>query len=94
MRTIDLNIIKKMTYINDKDMVKVNNMEFPTFKYMKRTILSILGLIFGVLWSFPQSGIWSGDLDVQGIKLPLVFNLDNDNPIQTWQLLRGGSKQR
>lgn len=37
-------------------------------------------LIFGVLCTFPQSGIWSGDLDVQGIKLPLVFNLDNDNP--------------
>ena len=47
---------------------------------MKRTILSILGLIFGVLWTFSQSGIWSGDLDVQGIKIPLVFNLDNDNP--------------
>ena len=47
---------------------------------MKRTILSILGLIFGALWTFSQSGIWSGDLDVQGIKIPLVFNLDNDNP--------------
>lgn len=27
-----------------------------------------------------QTGVWSGELDVQGMKLPLVFHLDDSNP--------------
>lgn len=30
--------------------------------------------------AFSQTGAWSGDLEVQGTKLPLVFHLDDDNP--------------
>lgn len=34
----------------------------------------------GVFFAFSQTGVWSGDLNVQGAKIPLVFHLDNDNP--------------
>lgn len=47
---------------------------------MKRIIITIFGLLTGVFYSLAQSGIWSGDLNVQGVKIPLVFHLDNDNP--------------
>ncbi|MBQ0143227.1 MAG: alpha/beta hydrolase, partial [Prevotellaceae bacterium] len=36
-------------------------------------ILSVLPMI-----SFAQEGAWSGDLDIQGTKLPLVFHFDAD----------------
>lgn len=47
---------------------------------MKRCILVILNTLLGIFMSFSQSGVWSGDLNVQGTKLPLVFHLDNNNP--------------
>lgn len=47
---------------------------------MIRVIILILNLLAGILLSYSQSGIWSGDLDVQGTKLPLVFHLDAGNP--------------
>lgn len=47
---------------------------------MKRTSLIILSVLSGFLCVFPQSGVWSGDLEVQGSKLPLVFRLDGENP--------------
>ncbi|MDE6377755.1 MAG: lysophospholipase [Duncaniella sp.] len=34
----------------------------------------------GGLWAFSQSGEWSGDLEVRGVKVPLAFHLDDDNP--------------
>ncbi len=47
---------------------------------MKRIFFAFLNALFGVVCAFSQSGIWSGDLDLQGTKLPLVFHLDEDNP--------------
>lgn len=43
-------------------------------------VLVILNLMFGILSAYSQTGVWSGDLEVQGIKLPLVFHLDDENP--------------
>lgn len=40
----------------------------------------ILNLMLGILSAYSQTGVWSGDLEVQGIKLPLVFHLDDGNP--------------
>ncbi|MDE6522388.1 MAG: lysophospholipase, partial [Muribaculaceae bacterium] len=47
---------------------------------MKKILLVILNILSGILLSYSQSGIWSGDLEVQGIKMPIVFHLDDDNP--------------
>lgn len=47
---------------------------------MMQKVLVILNLMFGILSACSQTGVWSGDLEVQGIKLPLVFHLDDDNP--------------
>ncbi|MDO4335725.1 MAG: alpha/beta hydrolase, partial [Bacteroidales bacterium] len=47
---------------------------------MKRNLLLIVNLLCGMLLAFPQSGTWSGNLKVQGMKLPLVFHLDGDKP--------------
>ena len=46
---------------------------------MKRVIFSIFFLsVSALLWA--QTGTWSGSLEVQGIKLPLVFHLGGDTP--------------
>ena len=47
---------------------------------MKKTFLVILNILVGIGMAFSQSGIWSGDLEVQGVKMPIVFHLDDDNP--------------
>ncbi|MDE7409338.1 MAG: alpha/beta hydrolase, partial [Muribaculaceae bacterium] len=47
---------------------------------MKRGILAVFNFLAGILWVFSQSGVWSGDLNVQATKLPLVFHLDDNNP--------------
>lgn len=47
---------------------------------MKKTLLAILNILVGVFVANSQTGVWSGDLDVQGVKLPLVFHLNDDNP--------------
>lgn len=47
---------------------------------MKRALFVILNLFFGISWAFSQTGTWSGDLEVQGTKLPLVFHIDDENP--------------
>ena len=36
--------------------------------------------MIGTALAFSQNGIWSGDLEVQGIKMPIVFHLDDENP--------------
>ncbi len=48
---------------------------------MKKTILTILNILVGALWANSQTDVWSGDLEVQGMKLPLVFHLDEINPV-------------
>lgn len=48
---------------------------------MERKILSVLVIIMTTLCAHSQTGVWSGDLDVHGMKLTLVFHLDDDNPV-------------
>ncbi|MBR4409262.1 MAG: alpha/beta hydrolase, partial [Bacteroidales bacterium] len=46
-----------------------------------KSILSVLVLILGtVITANAQTGTWSGELDAQGMKMPLVFHLDDVNP--------------
>lgn len=47
---------------------------------MKRKLLVLLSITIGILMACPQTGVWSGNLEVGGTKLPLVFNLDPKNP--------------
>ncbi len=47
---------------------------------MKRIISILLNILVGAVLAYSQSGIWSGDLEVQGMKMPIVFHLDDDNP--------------
>jgi len=46
-----------------------------------KTIFSVLALMLGTfIAANAQTGTWSGELDVQGMKLPLVFHLDDEAP--------------
>lgn len=47
---------------------------------MKKTLLVILNIFVGIMLAYSQSGVWSGDLNVQGTKIPIVFHLDEENP--------------
>lgn len=47
---------------------------------MKRTLLILLNVLIGILSAYSQTGVWSGDIEVEGVKLPLVFHLDENNP--------------
>lgn len=47
---------------------------------MKKYIILFCNIIFGFFMAFSQSGVWSGNLDIQGTKLPIVFHLDEENP--------------
>ena len=47
---------------------------------MKRSLSVIFSILAGIIAAFSQTGVWTGDLDVQGMKLPLVFHFDDDNP--------------
>ena len=47
---------------------------------MKRQLLLLLHLLIGFIIVNAQTGAWSGNLEVQGMKLPLVVHLDEDNP--------------
>lgn len=47
---------------------------------MKKFLLILLNLLLGVSIGYSQTGVWSGDIEVQGMKLPLVFHLDESNP--------------
>ncbi|MBR4977851.1 MAG: alpha/beta hydrolase [Bacteroidales bacterium] len=48
---------------------------------MKRKLLIIVIMwLFAMSAANAQTGTWSGKLDVQGIKLSLVFHLDEENP--------------
>lgn len=40
----------------------------------------VFSILVGILWAYSQSGVWSGELEVQGVKLPLVFHLDDEKP--------------
>lgn len=48
---------------------------------MKNIVILILNILVGCVMAYSQSGIWSGDLEVQGNKLPIVFHLDDENPV-------------
>lgn len=47
---------------------------------MKKHLLLLLNILIGIFTANSQTGIWSGNLEVQDVKLPLVFHLDDDNP--------------
>lgn len=47
---------------------------------MKKAFLIVVNILVGFLWAYSQTGIWTGDLEVQGTKLPLVFHLNDNNP--------------
>ena len=47
---------------------------------MKRQLLLLLNVLIGLFVVNAQTGVWSGDLEVQGMKLPLVVHLDDENP--------------
>ena len=46
-----------------------------------RYFFTVAVALFGVMAVVTaQTGAWSGNIDIQGTKLPLVFHLDNDGP--------------
>ena len=47
---------------------------------MKHILTFLAGIALFALQANAQTGTWSGKLDIQGTKLPLVFHLDGDNP--------------
>lgn len=47
---------------------------------MKKALLILSSVLFGILYANSQTGVWSGNLEVQGMTLPLVFHIDGDNP--------------
>ena len=47
---------------------------------MKQLISTLLLLLLTSIFTYAQTGTWSGKLDVQGTKLSLVFHLDGENP--------------
>ena len=47
---------------------------------MHRTLTTLILLISVATLTSAQTGTWSGKLEVQGIRLALVFHLDGDNP--------------
>lgn len=47
---------------------------------MKKLVLISLLFIAALFSANAQTGAWSGDLEVQGAKIPLVFHLDDEKP--------------
>ncbi|MGM9768839.1 MAG: alpha/beta hydrolase family protein [Candidatus Cryptobacteroides sp.] len=47
---------------------------------MKRTLTTVFMLLAAAILANAQTGTWSGKLEVQGIRLALVFHLDGENP--------------
>lgn len=48
---------------------------------MKKGIVLIASVLLVVFSAFSQSGVWSGDIEVQGVSIPLVFHLSEENPV-------------
>lgn len=47
---------------------------------MKRIVLALVSALVGVVMAYSQTGTWTGDVEVQGVKLPLILHLGDDNP--------------
>ncbi len=47
---------------------------------MKKLLLLIGNIVIGIFIANCQTGVWSGNLDLQGTKLPIVFHLDENDP--------------
>lgn len=47
---------------------------------MKRILIILSAIVLFAFEANSQNGTWSGKLDVQGIKISLVFHLDGDSP--------------
>ncbi|MDE6534791.1 MAG: alpha/beta hydrolase [Muribaculaceae bacterium] len=48
---------------------------------MRRIVLVLLNILSAFCFCYAQTGVWSGTIEVQGVKLPLVLHLDEDNPM-------------
>lgn len=47
---------------------------------MRKLFFLLINVLTGFLVANSQTGVWSGDLELQGMKLPIVFHLDDENP--------------
>lgn len=47
---------------------------------MRRIVLVLLNILSILYFCSAQTGVWSGSIEVQGMKLPLVLHLDEENP--------------
>ncbi len=47
---------------------------------MKKLLLLVGNIVIGIFIANCQTGVWSGNLDLQGTKLPIVFHLDENDP--------------
>ncbi len=45
-----------------------------------KKLVAVLALLTGAFGGYAQTGVWSGRLEVQGVKLPLVFHFDDESP--------------
>jgi len=69
-----------MTRIEEEKKIK-EKFNSKKYKDMKRIITNICMLFMflgGASTASAQTGLWSGELDIQGTKLPLVFNFSAD----------------
>ena len=65
--------IERKRYICSSAFIYLNLMT-------KRILAIVLVLISSLSVASAQTGAWSGNIEVQGITLPIVFHLDEDNP--------------
>ncbi|MDE6320777.1 MAG: lysophospholipase, partial [Muribaculaceae bacterium] len=47
---------------------------------MKRIATAIVSMFAGIVLAYAQTGTWTGELEVQGMKIPLVLHLGGENP--------------
>lgn len=47
---------------------------------MKRNLLLLLNVLISISIAYSQTDVWSGYIEVQGTKLPIVFHLNENNP--------------
>ena len=50
------------------------------FVFMRKVTVLFISFLMAVFTAAAQTGTWSGNIDINGIQLPVVFHLDSDNP--------------
>ena len=48
---------------------------------MRQFVIVIVMLLAETALAYAQTGAWSGQLEVSGMKLSIVFHLDDDKPL-------------